>query len=42
MGSTNYSESITRDLKMAVLDGQPLTSTSNPCLRSSQLEFDFK
>ncbi|GBM50317.1 hypothetical protein AVEN_9074-1 [Araneus ventricosus] len=35
-------QSITRDLKMAVLDGQPLTSSSTPCLRSSQLEFDFK
>ncbi|GBN06537.1 hypothetical protein AVEN_10689-1, partial [Araneus ventricosus] len=33
-------QSITRDLKIAVSDGQPLTST--PCLRSSQLEFDFK
>ncbi|GBO39934.1 hypothetical protein AVEN_120113-1, partial [Araneus ventricosus] len=36
------SQSITRDLKIAVLDGQPLTSSSTPCLRSSQLEFDFK
>ncbi|GBL94270.1 hypothetical protein AVEN_16795-1 [Araneus ventricosus] len=35
-------QSITRDLKIAVLDGQPLTSSSTPCLRSSQLEFDFK
>ncbi|GBL97823.1 hypothetical protein AVEN_231975-1 [Araneus ventricosus] len=35
-------QSITRILKIAVLDGQPLTSSSTPCLRSSQLEFDFK
>ncbi|GBL89407.1 hypothetical protein AVEN_134174-1 [Araneus ventricosus] len=35
-------QSITRDLKIAVLDKQPLTSSSTPCLRSSQLEFDFK
>ncbi|GBM55198.1 hypothetical protein AVEN_59368-1 [Araneus ventricosus] len=35
-------QSITRDLKIAILDEQPLTSSSTPCLRSSQLEFDFK
>ncbi|GBM72587.1 hypothetical protein AVEN_200284-1 [Araneus ventricosus] len=35
-------QSITRDLKIAVLDEQPLTSSSTPCFRSSQLEFDFK
>ncbi|GBM53570.1 hypothetical protein AVEN_186255-1 [Araneus ventricosus] len=35
-------QSITRDLKIAVLDEQPLTSSSAPCFRSSQLEFDFK
>ncbi|GBL93818.1 hypothetical protein AVEN_153593-1 [Araneus ventricosus] len=35
-------QSITRDLKIAVLDEQPLTSSPTPCLRSSQLEFDFK
>ncbi|GBO45937.1 hypothetical protein AVEN_79714-1 [Araneus ventricosus] len=35
-------QSITRILKIAVLDGQSLTSSSTPCLRSSQLEFNFK
>lgn len=35
-------QSITRDLKIAVLYQQPSISSSTPCLRSSQLEFDFK
>ncbi|GBM46840.1 hypothetical protein AVEN_112188-1 [Araneus ventricosus] len=34
-------QSITRDLKITVLDGQPLTSSSTR-LRSFQLEFHFK